>query len=198
MTTNDTKSVEQSNRVTGVAGAGGLVPELERGHLRDGVGARLAWLRKRAGMSQDHAGKLAGISPGGLSKLERGVNRPTKDSLRDLAAVYAPDQPRREYWKLCTLAGESLRASHRRQSPARKPLTVAKAEYYLTDAQRAVRAAQRGGGQVPGRADRAQAIAAAYLAGAERDLEVARARESLIEQLRAAAQNGADGGQNVG
>lgn len=131
----------------------GVVPDTEQEHLKAGVGERLAWLRRRAQLTQEQAGTLAGITSGALSKLERGVHRPTKDSLRDLASVYAPDHPRIEYWGLCKLAGESLRSSHRRLSPIRKPLTVTKAQSYVEDARRALRAAQRatdGRGRVPG------------------------------------------------
>lgn len=173
----------------------GVVGTVERDHLRAGVGERLAWLRRRAGMTQKDAGKLAGISPGAVSKLERGVHRPTKDSLRDLAAVYAPDHPRIEYWKLCKLAGDSLRDSHRRHSPARKPLTVAKAESYVQDALRAVRAAERA---LPQRVETARFIAAAMLKQAEHELAIAQARETLLQRLRENPENDGGEDENVG
>ncbi|WP_113717302.1 helix-turn-helix domain-containing protein [Arthrobacter dokdonensis] len=173
----------------------GTVGTLERERLRAGVGERLAWLRRRAGMTQEQAGTLAGISPGAISKLERGTHRPTKDSLRDLAAVYAPDHPRIEFWNLCKLAGDSLRDSHRRQSPARPPISLSKAESYARDAQRAVRAAERA---MPHRVENARCIAQAMLKQAERDLTIAQARDSLLKRLREAAENDGGDGQNVG
>lgn len=198
MTTTETDTGEHQDTLPyAYARASGLVPESERDHLKVGVCARLVWLRKRAGMSQDRAGALAGISIGGLSKLERGVNRPTKDSLRDLAAVYAPHHPRIEYWNLCKLAGDSLRASHRRLSPVRKPLTVQKAAHVLQDAQRAVSRAGKVVYGMPSEAgERSMVIAKAFLEGAERDMEVALARQALIDQLTAAGP--ANTGENVG
>lgn len=173
----------------------GVVGPVERDHLRAGVGERLAWLRRRARMTQDQAGVLAGISPGAVSKLERGVHRPTKDSLRDLAAVYAPDHPRIEFWNLCKLAGESLRATHRRQSPVRKPLSLSKAESYVQDAKRALRAAERA---LPEQVERKRAIAQAMLKQAEQELAIAQARGTLLQRLRETAENGGGGDENVG
>ena len=180
---------------TPAADTRGIVPDAEREHLKAGVGERLAWLRSRAQLTQEQAGKLAGMTSGALSKLERGVHRPTKDSLRDLAAVYEPVHPRIEFWKLCKLAGESLRSSHRRLSPARKPLTVTKAESYVEDARRALRSAGRA---LPGRAESARFIAQAMLEQAEKNLTIARAREELIQRIRKADESEGNSGDSVG
>jgi transcriptional regulator with XRE-family HTH domain len=194
MTKPTTKSADAHKRRP-VHDTRGLVPADERDRLRAGVGERLAWLRGRAGMTQGAAGDLAGISPGAISKLERGTHRPTKDSLRDLAAVYAPDHPRLEFLNLCKLAGESLRDSHRRQSPVRKPLSLSKAESYVLDALRAVRAAERA---MPQRVETARIIAAAWLKQAQRDLAIAQARESLLARLQESGENEGSGSENVG
>lgn len=169
--------------------ARGLVDFAEREHLVGGVAARLVWLRKRAGYSQETAAALAGLSRTGLGKLEHGLSRPTKDSLQDLAATYAPDHPRIEYWNLCKLAGESLRDSHRRLSPAHRPGTVRSAKDNL----RGVLATmERLRMKVGPNAASFEDGAAKAIAAAEQAVRIAQAREDLLQRLVNSPENGSE------
>ncbi|NVM97682.1 helix-turn-helix domain-containing protein [Arthrobacter sp. SDTb3-6] len=172
-----------------------MVDDVEREHLLQGVAARLVWLRARAGYSQEDAAALAGLSRTGLGKLEHGRSRPTKDSLRDLASVYAPDHPQVEYWNLCKLAGTSLRDSHRRLSPAHKPATVRTATDNLKAVLKTMERLRVKAGPDLTKFD---AGAAKAIAAAEQAVRIAQAREDLLQRLRENPENGPDSGENVG
>ena len=65
----------------------------------EGLPSNLRRARERAGLTQAEAAKLAELHPQQLSDYERGVKRPTDDSLGRLASVYGETIPALRYGK---------------------------------------------------------------------------------------------------
>lgn len=61
------------------------VAELELMAHRFRIGAQLSVLRHRSGLSQTQLAELTGIDQSEISRIERGANNPTEDTLARLA-----------------------------------------------------------------------------------------------------------------
>lgn len=94
----------------------GIVPEGEARFLSEGFGGYVRTLRKEAGLSQDRASSLCGLSVSHISKLERGLRRPSVPAVKALARVLAPSgEVEALEQRLAGLAGGSLREGAERK-----------------------------------------------------------------------------------
>ena len=94
----------------------GVVPEAEVQFLSEGFGAYLRATRREAGLTQERAAKLSGLTKSHLSKLERGNRRPAVPAIKALARVLAPaGEVEAMEQRLAGLAGDSLREGANRR-----------------------------------------------------------------------------------
>lgn len=120
---------------TRVSELDGHVTGQEQEFLRNGLGARLMFLRLDAKLSRARLAEAAGIAPATIYKLEAGMRRPGSVTVEALAAVLCPHDSEALVEELRGLAGDSWRVGWRRaESPACRGLTVRQARLALDQA----------------------------------------------------------------
>lgn len=165
----------------------GQVSEEERAHLQP-FGADVRTLRKAAGLSQERLGKLAGIGPTHISRLEQGRRRPSVDAITALARILAPEGTTDAVeQRLARLAGDSLRtgAVRRKRQRDNKHRLAALREMERSNRKlKSLMARRAGGSDLHGLVESGEAYAASMRAGLEAEPAGIRGVVPVDEQAR--------------